>query len=128
MIFLASAEEKIALTILIVCIVAIGALIIAALVLRIRAARKQEIKRLENLETKEVTPEEKEEFLLAYGGADNIEDVKLERNKIIAFVKEVEKVNGDALKTLGATNVLIIGNEVRSSFEDRAEYVIKILK
>lgn len=128
MIFLATTEEKLALIILSVCLVAIGGLIIAALVLRIRSARRQEIKRIKDLENKEVTEEEKNEFLLVYGGSENICDVVLQRSKINVTVKDVEKVSGEGLKNLGASNVLIIGNEVRSSFDDRAEYVYEILK
>ena len=100
MIFLATTEEKLALIILSVCLVAIGGLIIAALVLRIRSARRQEIKRIKDLENKEVTEEEKNEFLLVYGGSENICDVVLQRSKINVTVKDVEKVSGEGLKNL----------------------------
>ena len=38
------------------------------------------------------------------------------------------KLMEEKLKELGAQNVLLIGDEVRSSFGDRAEYVYNLLK
>ena len=45
-----------------------------------------------------------------------------------SFWTIIEKVDGDVLRELGASNVLLIGNEVRCSYEDRAEYIYKLIK
>ena len=81
------------------------------------------------LDYKGTTPwDTKEEFLNAYGGSDNVLEVAIERQKITVKVKDIDKVQGEELKNLGASGVLLIGNEVRASFSDRAQYVYDLIK
>ena len=115
-----------ALILLAICIVPIAALIIFAIVRSIVKGVKKHNNEL--LKDPTVDNEQKEAFLLAYGGIDNIESITIERQKITVKVKEIEKVQGEELKNLGAVGVLLLGNEVRASFSDRAEYVYNLIK
>ena len=114
-----------ALILLAICIVPIAILIIFAIVKSIMKARKKQ-KEQENSEG--VDEEQRAIFLNAYGGSENIESVSIERQKITVVVKDIEKVQGEELKNLGATGVLLLGNEVRASFSDRAESVYNLIK
>ena len=49
-------------------------------------------------------------------------------NRITVSVKDIEKVNGERLKELGATGVLLVGDLVKASFSDRAKYVHKLME
>ena len=115
-----------ALILLAICIIPIAALIIFAIVRSIVKGVKKHNNSLKNDPT--IDNEQKEAFLLAYGGLDNIDTVTIERQKITVVVKNIEAVQGEELKNLGATGVLLLGNEVRASFSDRAEYVYNLLK
>lgn len=117
-------NEILAITLLLVCIIPIAILIILALVLRIKNSKL----RGKKIEEEEVSDAFKDDFHLAFGGKENISKVEIERNKVKVFCNDIEKINTDKLKELGAENVLIIGNEVRCNFADRAEYVYNILK
>lgn len=115
-----------ALILLAICIIPIAILIIFAIVRSIIKGVKKHNNSLKNDPT--VDAEQKDAFLLAYGGMDNIDTVSIERQKITVVVKDIEKVQGEELKNLGASGVLLLGNEVRASFSDRAEYVYNLLK
>ncbi|MBP5407692.1 MAG: hypothetical protein J6Y42_00965 [Bacilli bacterium] len=115
-----------ALILLAICIIPIAALIIFAIVKAIVKGVKKHNKSLLNDPT--VDESQKEEFLNAYGGSDNVLEVAIERQKITVKVKDIEKVQGEELKNLGASGVLLIGNEVRASFSDRAQYVYDLIK
>lgn len=119
-------NETLAILLLCVCIIPIAILIVIAFVLRVIKAKKANDK--EKQMTREVDPEIRKEFYDAYGGESNVLEVVNERSKIKIKVKDVEKVDGDKIKELGALNVLIIDDEVRASFSDRAEYVYNIMK
>lgn len=123
-----ASEETLSLIILICCIVPVAVLIVLALVLRIRNSRLSSKNGVESAPSLEEDKEQRANFLDAYGGEDNVLEISLERSKISVKVKEVDKVNGDRLKELGAVNVIIIGNEVRSSYSDRASSVYELIK
>ena len=59
-----------------------------------------------------------DDLLLAYGGKENIEKVSKEMTRLTVEVIDLEKVNPEAIKELGAKNVLIMGNQVKSTYED----------
>lgn len=116
-------NNDVALLLLGVCIIPIAILFIVAIILSLRNAKKKNA-------TKEIKADEsqKDIFLEAYGGKDNIESSLLERGKVKVVVKDIDLINGDKLQELGATGVLLVGNEVRCSFGDTAEYVYKLLQ
>lgn len=108
---------------LIVPIAIIFILIIIATVIRIRKqVRYHKLKGSGGLDD-QLAP-----FLQAYGGRENIISVSQVMSRINTDVKEIELVNGDALKALGATGVLLIGQTVKCSFGERAENIYNMLK
>lgn len=119
-----STNEVLTIVILCVCIFAVGALIIAAFIIRFKKMVKEGKKEIETT----VDPNVREEFLSAYGGKENIIEVVKDMTRIKIKVNDIEKVNTEKLKELGAVNVYILENEVRSSFADRVDYVYNILK
>ena len=121
MMFLLSTQQW-TLILLAVCVVPIAVLIILAIILRIKNSVKKR-----TVESDEVDSEQRLVFLEAFGGEDNFINVSQERIKVIVKVKDPELIQGEKLQELGAKGVLIVGNEVRCSFGDRAEYVYKTL-
>lgn len=117
--------NDVALLLLGICIIPIAILLIIAIVLRIVKARKKAQERAKN-ET--VDEGQKDVFFEAYGGSDNVLSVEIERNKIKVKTNDIEKVDGEKLKELGATGVLLVGDEVRASFGDRAEEIYELIK
>ena len=120
--FLLSTQQW-TLILLAICVIPIAALIILAIILRI----KNSVKKGKKEETKEVDNEQRQVFLEAFGGEDNFINAALERIKVIVKVKDPDLIQGEKLQELGAKGVLIVGNEVRCSFGDRAEYVYNTL-
>lgn len=116
---LALTTQQWTLILLAICVIPIAVLIILAIVFRIKNSVKKNKK--ENLE--EVDEEQRKLFLEAFGGEDNYIGVTSERIKVIVKVKDPDLVQGEKLKELGANGVLIVGNEIRCSFGDRALYV-----
>lgn len=121
MMFLLSTQQW-TLILLAVCVVPIAVLIILAIVLRIKNSVKKR-----TVESDEVDSEQRLVFLEAFGGEDNFINATQERIKVIVKVKDPELIQGEKLQELGAKGVLIVGNEIRCSFGDRAEYVYKTL-
>lgn len=120
---LALTTQQWTLILLAICVVPIAILIILAIILRI----KNGIKKSSKEPSEEIDSEQQAVFLDAFGGKDNFIDAVLERIKVIVKVKDPELIQGEKLQELGAKGVLIVGNEVRCSFGDRAEYVYKTL-
>lgn len=121
-------NENLSIILLLCTIIPIGFLIILAFVLRLRNASIAREKSKKIISGEEVDQDQKTAFEEAYGGKDNIVSLNIERNKLYVKVKSIDEVDGEKLKELGAQNVLLIGDEVRSSFGDRAEYVYNLLK
>ena len=82
----------------------------------------------EKLLSEEKDLEQRKIFFDAYGGEENVNSVSLEMNRITVSVKDIEKVDGERLKELGATGVLLVGDLVKASFSDRAKYVHKLME
>ena len=59
-----------------------------------------------------------DDLVLAYGGKDNIESISKEMTRLTVSVVDLEKVNPERIKELGAKNVLIMGNQIKSTYED----------
>lgn len=121
-------NETLSIILLLCTIIPIGFLIILAFILRLKNSTVAREKSKKIIAGEEVDQEQKLQFEEAYGGKDNIVSLNIERNKLYVKVKSIDEVNGEKLKELGAQNVLLIGDEVRSSFGDRAEYVYNLLK
>ena len=99
-----------------------------ALFLRVRNSKIKKSNLDEKINEQDIDQDQRTQFLNAYGGGENVQEVSIERNKVSVKVIDIEKVDGDVLRELGASNVLLIGNEVRCSYEDRAEYIYKLIK
>lgn len=123
MLFLLTTQQW-TLILLAICVVPIATLIILAIILRI----KNSVRKKDKSETaQEPDTEQQNQFLEAFGGVDNFIGASQERIKVIVKVKDPDLIQGEKLQELGAKGVLIVGNEVRCSFGDRAEYVYKTL-
>ena len=120
-------NENMALIMLGICIIPIAVLIVLAFVMKFKKVSKSKLTK-EDHTNAEVDPEVRKEFYDAYGGESNVTSVTSELSRIKVKVNNVELVNTEKLKELGAVNVLIIGDEVRASFSDRVSYVYNIMK
>ena len=120
---LALTTQQWTLILLAICVLPIAVLIILAIIFRI----KNSVKRSKGHEETLGDDSQRKEFIDAFGGEDNYIDASIERIKVIVKLRDPELVNGERLQELGAKGVLIVGNEVRCSFGDRAEYVYKTL-
>lgn len=112
-----------ALILLGICVIPIAILIILAIILRIKNSTKSKVGK----EVEKGDSEQRDMFLEAYGGLDNYVSASIERAKISVVVKDPELVNGERLQELGAKGVLIVGNEIRASFGERANDVYATL-
>ena len=124
--FLALTQEHIALILLGVCVIPIALLIVYGIVKMILKAKK-------SLKKSSVLEEEKDQeqlalFESAYGGRANMVSVSNEINRVTVEVNDIQLVDAQKLKELGATGVLLVGNQVKCGFGDRAIYVYNLLK
>lgn len=118
------ANSSILFWIFIVPVVLIFGLLIVALVIRIIKTVK--LHRVSK--GIKVDYSNRDEFYNAYGGRDNILIINHELSRITVTVNDVDLVNPDALKQLGATGVLITGNNIKASFGDAAEEIYNTIK
>ena len=116
---LALTTQQWTLILLAICVLPIAVLIILAIIFRI----KNSVKKNKKEDVEVFDSEQRKLFLDAFGGEDNYISVANERIKVIVKVKDPDLIQGEKLKELGANGVLIVGNEVRCSFGDRALYV-----
>lgn len=116
-------QETVALILLAICIVPIIVLCVWAV---IRAFRNSKKKKNSIEETLDV--DQKEIFFEAYGSSDNVLEVTQEMSRITVKVVDIEKVDGEKLKELGATGVLFVGDLVKASYGDRAKYIYKLME
>ena len=115
-----------AIVMLLICVIPIAALILFALIVRIKKAIKS--KSNQSVVEENDSKEQFEVFVNALGGNENYLSSSIERNKISFKLNDTSLVDGEKLKELGASGVLIVGDEVRASFGDRAQYVYNIIK
>lgn len=121
--FLKIDNQTITLILLAVCIIPIAVLALFAIFKTIKNQKKKN-KSISD----EVDLEQQEIFYNAYGGSENILEVNLEMNRVTVKVVDIEKVDGEKLKELGATGVLLVGDLVKASYSDRAKYVYKLME
>lgn len=93
---------------------------IIALVKRIKLARKHPNAKIK---LEDVNLEYVEAF-----GENNIVDVSMEMSRITVTVKDVDGVNPEKLKELGASGVLLVGSMVKCSFKENVEAIYNTLK
>lgn len=121
-------NQDITLILLAICILPIVGLSLYAIIKTFKNKNKVNKKRNEKLLSEEKDLEQRKIFFDAYGGEENVNSVSLEMNRITVSVKDIEKVDGERLKELGATGVLLVGDLVKASFSDRAKYVHKLME
>jgi len=124
MVFGTISNETLALILLGVCVLPIAALIVFAIVKMLLNYKKVN----DNAKNGSIDQEQREVFLDAFGGKDNIISVENEMNRVIVEVNDITVVNGEKLQELGATGVLLVGNVVKCGFGDRAKNVYELIK
>ena len=72
------------------------------------------------VETKSTLKEDSHKIIAALGGKENIEDVDACITRLRVSVKDVKKVDKDALKKLGATDVLEVGGGIQAIYGAKA--------
>ena len=109
---------------IIISVVITGAIILLALVAFMVAILKRAkyIKKPKN-----ILNEVDNALILAFG-ENNILDVQLEMSRITVTVKDVQAVNAERIKELGASGVLLVGNMVKCSFKDNIDNIYNQLK
>lgn len=121
-------RQTITLMLLAICVIPIAVLVVFAIFKLVRNRRQLRKAHNEIEEAEGVDLEQRMIFYEAYGGEENILEIKLEMNRITVTVQDIDKVNGERLKELGATGVLLVGNLVKASYSDRAKYVYKLME
>lgn len=109
---------------LLVPIIIIFALIIVAIVIRIVKYNKLKKAAL----NKGADEDQRTLFIEVYGGKDNIVNANYEMSRLTVEVHDLNLVNLNKLKELGASGVLVTGNVVKASFGERAKYICELLK
>lgn len=111
---------------LIIAIVLTSAILVLALVAVIIAIVKNTKKA--NQRKKIIESEGRNLELIEAFGEANIKDVEMEMSRITITVKNVEIVNADKIKELGASGVLLVGDKVKCSFKENVEEIYNELK
>ena len=117
-----------ALLLLAICIIPIAILCVFAIVKTIRIKKKEAKAREEAASEEVIDIDQRKIFYDAYGGEENVLEVSLEMSRITVKVADLEKVDAERLKELGATGVLIVSDMVKASYSDRAKYVYKLME
>lgn len=127
--FLSSTNnEALALILLAICVLPIAALIIYSFVRVILNSKKHGVEQQKIIDGQEKDLEQRAIFYEAFGGESNVKNIENEMNRIIVEVEDITLVNGESLKELGATGVLLVGNIVKCGFGDRAKYIYELMK
>jgi len=124
MVFGTISNETLALILLAVCVLPIAVLIVFAIVKMILSYKNTTKKITEGA----VDEEQREMFLNAFGGKENIISISNEMNRVIVETNDITLVDGEKLQQLGATGVLFVGSTVKCGFGDRAKYVYDLIK
>ncbi|MBO7078723.1 MAG: PTS transporter subunit EIIB [Bacilli bacterium] len=111
---------------LIIAIVLTSAILVLALIAVIVAIVKNTKKA--NQRKKIIESEGKNLELIEAFGEANIKDVEMEMSRITITVKNIEIVNADRIKELGASGVLLVGDKVKCSFKENVEEIYNELK
>ncbi|MBP5407841.1 MAG: hypothetical protein J6Y42_01715 [Bacilli bacterium] len=109
---------------LIVAIVLTSLIIILALVAFVIAV----VKRAKKAKMPTLSKEEERNEIVEAFGKDNILDVNMELSRITVKVKDVDVVNAERIKELGASGILLVGDMVKCSFKENVEEIYAQLK
>ncbi|MDD3383075.1 MAG: hypothetical protein PHT83_06240 [Bacilli bacterium] len=119
-IILALTSDQLVWMLLSAFVLPIFALIVVALVVKFSKITKTNVKLT-------VPDDQNELFEETYGGKDNIIEVNKELNRVSVMLQDVEKVDLEKLKELGADGILVAGNTIKCSFKERSENIYQIL-
>lgn len=109
---------------LIVAVVLTGAIILLAIIAFIIALVKRAKKAKKIMPSKE---EINSEIVEAFGNG-NIKEVEMEMSRITVTVADVEAVNTERIKELGASGILLVGDKIKCSFKENVEEIYNQLK
>lgn len=122
--FLEAANPELVLWLLLVPLGLIFILMIVALVIRI-----VKMTQLNNrAKLSQGFSEQRNKIYDVYGGFGNITSINHEMSRITVEVVDLELIDAEGLKNLGATGILITGNTVKASFGNQAEDIFNIIK
>ncbi|NLD26795.1 MAG: PTS transporter subunit EIIB [Acholeplasmataceae bacterium] len=127
MYFLKLSNQELSLIILGICIIPIMILIVYAIIVAVRRSRKISIEREQEAKTSDDQTQRKL-FLDVFGGEDNIKNVMVQMSRLSVTVFDLNKVQTEELKELGATGILLVNDVVKCSFGDRASYIYNLIK
>lgn len=123
---------------LILLAVIIPAIIVVVLIslVAIKIRKKQKVRRadiprdkiLKDDDFTEIDEDQKNVFLEKLGGDENLLEVTQEMSRVTFVVDDLDKVDFDGLKSLGASGILVMGNQVKCSFRDQADYIYFLMK
>jgi phosphotransferase system IIB component len=99
-----------------------------AIINTVRLTKKRKAIREAAISEQPLDEEQQKIFYEVYGGLENIKSIRKEARRVIVQVSDLDKVNLEKLPELGATGVLVVADEVRASFSDRADYVYNLIK
>ena len=109
---------------LIVAVVLTGAIILLAIIAFIIALLKRAKKAKKVMSSK---AEVNSEIVEAFGNG-NIKEVEMEMSRITVTVADVEAVNTERIKELGASGILLVGDKIKCSFKENVEEIYNQLK
>ena len=109
---------------LIVAIVLTSLIIALALVAFIIAI----VKRAKVMKKPKISQAETNNEIVEAFGTGNIIDVNMELSRITVKVKDMDIVNAERIKELGASGVLLVGDLVKCSFKENVEDIYQQLK
>ena len=109
---------------LIVAVVLTGAIILLAIIAFIIALVKRAKKAKKVMSSK---AEVNSEIVEAFGNG-NIKEVEMEMSRITVTVADVEAVNTERIKELGASGILLVGDKIKCSFKENVEEIYNQLK
>lgn len=118
--FLLSINEADLPIIIFACIIFVP-IIILAIIVAIKQIRKAVIR---NKNLKENNNQDYKEY---FGGTDNIENIEVVLSRVNVTVKDLDKVNLQALNDKGI-GILVVGNVVKCASQEFADMVSKTLK
>lgn len=124
--FLSLNSEQVTLILLGICMLPIAAVIVFAFIKVVKFAKKKPSFNEDELNEELIL--QREVFYKAYGGEENVLEVNCEMSRITVTVSNIEDVDTEKLKELGATGVLLVGNQVKCGFGDRAHNIYNIMK
>jgi phosphotransferase system IIB component len=125
--FLEMELSDLTLILLALCLLPIIALMVYAIIVALKRRAKLQASQKVAIE-KETDTTQSELFFSLFGGKSNIIAVTQEMSRVNVSVVNLELVKLEELKVQGATGILVVGNDVKCAFGDRAIYIYNLLK